>query len=144
MDGCLAVIYRVSAHYRIIHAKFSGPDSFADGLPLHISNILMPLTAHPRDHLVQERVLYIRSVLPVLAYTSFVVFLTTKPYRCGSFQKIKFTFSTCTNQCTKYTTTVIFYCTKLLVFIVIPTTKPCCYISLNNSLKHIIAIFYLA
>ena len=38
MDGCLAVIYRVSARYRLIHAKLNGPDSFADGLPLHISN----------------------------------------------------------------------------------------------------------
>ena len=38
MDGCLAIIYRVSARYRLIHANFKGPDSFADGLPLHISN----------------------------------------------------------------------------------------------------------
>ena len=38
MDGCLTVIYRVSARYRLIHAKSNGPDSFADGLPLHISN----------------------------------------------------------------------------------------------------------
>ena len=38
MDGCLAVIYWVSARYRLIHAKLNGPDSFADGLPLHISN----------------------------------------------------------------------------------------------------------
>ena len=56
---------------------------------------------------------------------------------------IKFAFSVCTNQCTKFTTTVISYCAKLFVFIVIPTTKPCCYISLNNSLKRITAIFYL-
>ena len=56
----------------------------------------------------------------LFAHTSFVVFLTTKPYRCGSFQKIKFAFSACTNQCTKFTTTVISYCAKLFVFILIP------------------------
>ena len=38
MDGCLAVMYRVSARYRLIHTKLNGPDSFADVLPLHISN----------------------------------------------------------------------------------------------------------
>ena len=38
MDGCLAVIYRVSARYRFIHAKLNGPHSFADGLLLYISN----------------------------------------------------------------------------------------------------------
>ena len=38
MDGCLAVIYQVSVHYRLIHAKLNGPDLFVDGLPLHISN----------------------------------------------------------------------------------------------------------
>ena len=78
----------------------------------------------------------------LFAHTSFVVFLTTNPYRCGSFQKIKFTFSTCKNQYTKFTTTIIFCCAKLFVFIVIPTTKPCYDISLNNSLKHITVIFY--
>ena len=79
----------------------------------------------------------------LFAHMSLVVFLTTKPYRCGSFQKIKFTFSACTNQYTKFTTTVISYCAKLFVLIVIPTAKPWYYISLNNSLKHITAIFYL-
>ena len=77
------------------------------------------------------------------AHKSFAVFLTTKPYRWGSFRKMKFAFSACTNQCTKFTTTVISYCAKLFVFIVIPTTKPWYYISLNNSLKRITAIFYL-
>ena len=57
----------------------------------------------------------------------------TKPYRCGSFQKIKFAFKA----------TVIFYCTKLFLFVVIPTTITSYYISLNNSLKYITAIFYL-
>ena len=38
MDGCLAVIYQVSARYHLIHAKLNGPDSFTDRLPLHISN----------------------------------------------------------------------------------------------------------
>ena len=38
MDGCLAEIYQVSARCHLIHVKLNGPDSFADGLPLHISN----------------------------------------------------------------------------------------------------------
>ena len=76
----------------------------------------------------------------LFACMSFVVFLTTKPYRCGSFRKIKLAFPACKNQYTKFTTTVISYCTTLFVFTVIPITKPCCDINLNNSLKHITAI----
>ena len=78
IDGCLAIIYWVSARYHLIHAKFSGPDSFADRLPLHILlatvTVLMPLTTHPQDRLAQERVSYTAKIIAKggMSYTVFI------------------------------------------------------------------------
>ena len=85
MYGCLAVIYQVSAHYRLIHTIFNDLDSFADGLPLHISNgnrinaiKRAPTGTSCTSKIINqsinqsEWVLYIRSVLPVIDHQALV------------------------------------------------------------------------